>query len=76
MTRNITLRIDESIIKECRHVAVEENKSLSQWVVDTITQSLFRQGMHATKKKKALARLEKGLNLGGKPFNREDVYEK
>lgn len=76
MTRNVTLRLDETIVRQCRHIAVEENKSFSQWVVDTLTKSLFQRKKLVTARRKALERLDKGLDLGGTPFNREEAHER
>ena len=76
MTRNVTLRIDETVARECRHIAVEENKSFSQWVVDTITAALFHRKKFVSVRKKALERLERGLNLGGRPFKRDEAHER
>jgi len=37
MKKNITLKIDEKLLKLCRYEAVESDKSLSQWVADLCT---------------------------------------
>ncbi|MBL8026708.1 MAG: transcriptional regulator [Fibrobacteres bacterium] len=76
MTKNVTLRIDESLIKECRHIAVEENKSFSQWVVDMITETVGAKRNINRSRKSALARLDKGLTLTGSKFVREEAYER
>ena len=76
MTRNITLRMDEAMIKTCRHLAVEENKSFSQWVIDTLKRAITRKDTYANVGKRAIQRLENGLHLGGAPLKRNDIYER
>jgi hypothetical protein len=36
MTKNVTLRMDEEILRQAKHVAVEENMSLSAWIADVV----------------------------------------
>ena len=36
MTKNVTIRLDEAILKKCRHRAIGEDKSLSQWISDVL----------------------------------------
>ena len=36
MTKNVTIRLDEAILKKCRHRAIEDDKSLSQWITDVL----------------------------------------
>jgi len=32
MTKNITLRMDEQLLKDVKHIAVEEDMSVSAWI--------------------------------------------
>ena len=65
MTKNITLRIEENLLRTCRHFAVEEDKSLSRWVVDQLKQIASHHDTYSLAKKRALKRMEKGFSLGG-----------
>ena len=40
MSKNVTIRLDESIVRKCRHAAVEEDKSLSQWIADLMVREV------------------------------------
>ena len=40
MTKNLTLRIDEVVLRRARHAAVEEDMSLSQWVSGLIQKAV------------------------------------
>ena len=74
MTRNVTIRLDEAIVKRCRHAAVEEDKSLSQWIADVLTREVSESDALHSARKRALSRLQKGFPLGGTPLKREEIY--
>ena len=76
MARNVTIRLDETIIKKCRHAAVEEDKSLSQWISDLLTRTVLEKNDYERAKKRALKRLEEGFHLGGRPLLRDEIYER
>lgn len=74
MSRNVTIRLDEAIIRKCRHAAVEEDKSLSQWIADELINAVSAQEVKQSSKARALRRLEEGFSLGGTPLTREEIY--
>ncbi len=76
MTRNVTIRLDESVIKKCRHAAVEEDKSLSQWIARVLVKKISEKNEYIKARERALIRLKKGFHLGGKPLAREEIYER
>jgi hypothetical protein len=76
MTRNVTLRVDEEILRECRFAAVEEDRSLSQWIVDQITNAVQHRKTFKSAKSRAVRRLATGYHLGGKPLSRESLHER
>ena len=76
MVKNITLRLDEALLRTCRRLAVEKDKSLSRWVTDLIKEAISRQNAYARSKRRALRRLEAGLKLGGRPLTPEEIYER
>ncbi len=76
MTKNITLRLDESILRKARHAAVEEDTSLSQWVTNIIVKEVSEKNRYILARDKALQRLEKPFRLGGKPVSREEIHER
>jgi len=76
MTKNVTLRMDEAILRKCRHAAVDEDKSLSQWIADQLVKAVSAKEAYQETRKKALKRLEKGFDLGGTPLSRDEVYER
>jgi len=76
MTKNVTLRIDQTILHKARHEAVEEKKSLSLWLTELITKRVEGKGNFEKARDRAIKRMKKGFALGGKPFKREDVYDR
>ncbi|MBI4309153.1 MAG: hypothetical protein HY591_02360 [Candidatus Omnitrophica bacterium] len=76
MTKNLTIRIDEKILIQARKEAVEEQKSLAQWLIGLMTERLTRKADHRKAKDRALHHLGKGYHLGGKPLKREEMYDR
>ena len=74
MTRNVTLRLDEAVLRRARQEAVQKNRSLSQWLSDLNLQSTSRTSGYEAARRRALKRLQKGFHLGGKPLTREEIY--
>jgi len=76
MARNITLKIDDDILKKCRFAAVEEDKSLSRWISELLGKTMLKKGDLSRSRKRALARLKKGVHLGGASPDRNSLYER
>jgi len=74
--KNLTLKIDESLLKEARHRAVDEGTSVSAWVAELIRSALREQESFEENRREALADLERPLKLGGKPLSRESLHER
>lgn len=76
MSKNVTLRMDETLLKQLRHKAVDAHMSLSAWVVSTLAKTVEQDEVHNEARKQALKRLQTGLSLGGSPLNRDDIYDR
>lgn len=76
MNKNVTLRLDEAILRKARHAAVETDQSLSEWVANLIVSAVSQQERHSKARKSALKRMEAGFHLGGKPLSRDEIYER
>ena len=76
MAKNITLSLDEVVLRKARHAAVEADQSLSQWVTNLITREVSSSDASASAKERALKRLKQGFHLGGKPVVRETLHER
>ena len=76
MKKNITLKLDPEILNRVRHVAVDENKSVSAWVSDLIVSALNQVDEYERSRHGALEALSQGLNLGGTPLTRKQLHER
>ncbi len=74
VTKNVTLRLDEEILKLCRYEAIEAGTSLSQWVADTISKQVESRKFYESMRIHALSVLENGLQLGGSALSRDAVH--
>ncbi len=77
MSRNITLSLDEKLIKKARVLAAREHKSISRFVGDTLRDLVAKTETYEAARDEALKRLEKGFALGWKkPSSREELHER
>ncbi len=76
MKKNLTVKIDERLVKECRHAAVEDDSSVSQWVSKLIEEALGSRNRFNESRRTALKYLEVGFKLGGSPLKRDEIYDK
>lgn len=73
--RNVTLRLDDTLLRRCRRAAARVDKSLSQWVGDLMRITISRNGQRNAARRRALRRLERGFDLGGRPLTRAESHE-
>jgi hypothetical protein len=74
MTRNVTLRMNEDLLAELRHRAVDAHMSLSAWITATLS-SMSPPPRELDKiRTDAIRRMETGFHLGNKPISREDIH--
>lgn len=77
MKTNITLKIEAELLREARVLAAEEGTSISALLATRLEQEVReRKGYHQARRR-ALARLRKGFNLGWTPPNsRDELHER
>jgi hypothetical protein len=76
MAKNVTIKMDEALLKLCRHEAVENDKSLSQWIADVVKEALKKKDRFENAKKHALRLIKEGFDLGGRPLDRDRIYDR
>lgn len=76
MTSNVTLRIDNELLRKVRHRAVDEDLSLSAWVSKLLERTVAEEESREAARTRALRRLNRGYRLGGQPLSREAVHER
>lgn len=77
MKANITLKLDADVIREARVMAAEEGKSVSGLLADELERLVRERRSYDRAKKRALARLRKGFDLGWTPpRSRDELHER
>lgn len=75
--RNITLTIDEDVLREARVLAAQEGLSVSALLRRELVSLVERQRGYAKAKDSALRRLARGQSLGvGTPWSREELHDR
>lgn len=77
MTRNVTLAIDEDLLREARRIALNQDTSVNQLVRSFLLELVHQEG----RRQNALSRLRSHMTLhrvevGQKSWRREDLYER
>ena len=77
MKTNITLKIEADLLREARILAAEEGTSISALLASRLEQTVRERRGYQQARKRALARLRKGLDLGWTPpRSRDELYER
>ena len=76
MESNVTLKLNDSLLKQARKAAVDDDLSLSAWVTQLIVEKLRKLDDHRVARRKALAALETGFKLKPGRFTREEIHER
>ncbi len=76
MTKNVTLKLDEALLREARHHAVDEGLSLSAWLTVQLQKLVRDPDDFAAARSGALAAMRKGFPLGGRKVRREELYDR
>ena len=76
MDSNVTLKLNDALLKQAKKAAVEEDRSLSAWVAELIVENLRKRGDHQAARARALARMERGFSLAPGRITREELHER
>lgn len=77
MKANITLKLDADVILEAKVLAAEEGTSVSALLADRLERLVRERKSYDRARKRALARLRKGFDLGWRPpRSRNDLHER
>ena len=76
---NITLKIDEEIVKKVRKIAIDKNTTLAQMVRDFLTRVAHSdeaaRKRSSAKFKKTVQKYSRTMDFSSRPWTREDLYE-
>jgi hypothetical protein len=73
---NVTLKIDTELLREIKILAAREGTSISALMTELLANRVKRDLHYEQAKRRALARLREGLDLGGRPLSRDEIYER
>jgi hypothetical protein len=77
MSRLLTLKLDASLLREIRILAAEQGTSISAMLADRLEQIVRERKSYDRSRRRALARLRDGMNLGWTPpRSRDELYER
>lgn len=76
MTKNITLRMDEQLLKDVKHIAVEQDMSVSAWIVQVVERAAKRDVRYEEAKAFALKAMEEAPAYDGKTYARDGLHER
>jgi len=77
MRTNITLRLDADLIREAKVLAAQQGTSVSRMLAEQLEELVRREKDYVAAKRRALSRLEKGLDLGWQPVgSRGELHER
>lgn len=77
--QNVTLSLPKSLLKKAKVLAAQEDKSLSELIRESLLKRVKDQKEYEQAKKRQIALMEKGFNLGTKgkiAFTRDQLYER
>jgi len=77
--QNVTLSLPKSLLKQAKILAAQEDKSLSELIRETLSKKVREESEYEDAKKRQIAAMEKGFNLGTKgkmKFSRDELYER
>lgn len=77
MKTNVTLKVDADLLREARIIAAEEGRSVSALLTDRLEALIRERKAFDRARRRALARLRKGLDLRWTPpRSREEIHER
>ena len=74
--KNLTLQLDEALLKQARYLTVDKDMSLSEWVGGLIEEALRLKNGRELAKKRALQVLRSPLKLDGRILSRDEMHER
>jgi hypothetical protein len=74
---NVTLKLDGGLLREVRVIAAEEGRSISALLTDRLESLVRERKAFDQARRRALARLRKGLDLEWTPpKSRDELHER
>ncbi len=75
MKRNLTIQLDEDLIRRAKVIAAERGTSVSGLVAQQITKLIEARDRYTTARASALEMMSAATDRGGRRWTREELYE-
>ncbi|MBI1875544.1 MAG: hypothetical protein HYS05_16890 [Acidobacteria bacterium] len=77
MKTNITLKLDAELVREARILAAAEGTSVSRLLADRLEALIRQKKAYDVARRREIARLRRGLDLGWTPpKSRDELHER
>jgi hypothetical protein len=76
MKQNLTVQLDEEIIREAKVLAAKRGTSVTALVAQQITKMTAAERRYDEAKARALAAMDDAVDRGGRNWTREDLYNR
>ncbi len=76
MKQNITLSVEQELLRKARVLAAERGTSVSALLSEELRRLVEDAERYQSAKRQALAELERGFHLGGRPAPRDALHER
>lgn len=78
MTKNITLRMDEQLLKDVKHIAIEKDMSVSAWITRTVEKATKKDVRYEIAATEIMRMMEDAQDYGdgGKIHTRDEMHER
>lgn len=76
MRQNLTVAIEQDLLRRARVLAAERGTSVSRLLADEVERLAGAAEAYARVRDAALAEIDQGLRLGGQPARREILHER
>jgi predicted transcriptional regulator len=75
MKRNITIQLDDDLIRRAKVIAAECGTSVSGLVAQQITELIAARDRYVRARESALRMMSEATDRGGRRWTREELYE-
>ena len=76
MRQNLTIAVEQDLIRRAKVLAAERGTSISRLIADELQRLVDDQASYLRAREAALAEIDAGLRLGGRIVSRDDLHER
>ncbi|MGB1108964.1 MAG: hypothetical protein ACPG4N_01330 [Gammaproteobacteria bacterium] len=76
MKQNVTLSLEKDLLLKLKVLAARRSTSMSHLMAEELARLVEEDESYERSKRIALAAMEPGFSLGGKPMSREEVHRR